>query len=69
MVEYLNMILLQIYWERKKIKNRLIFGEVMGRSLVSCFLIHSVYMPVGLLFSFCFVVFGLFSRIPFSRLR
>jgi len=26
----------------KKIENRLIFGEVMGKSLVSCFLTHSV---------------------------
>jgi len=26
----------------KKIENRLTFGEVMGKSLVSCFLTHSV---------------------------
>ena len=26
----------------KKSENRLIFGEVMGKSLVSCFLTHSV---------------------------
>jgi len=43
---YLNMTLLQIYYrvrQWKKNKNRLIFGEVMGKSLVSCFLLtHSV---------------------------
>ena len=26
----------------KKIENRLVFGEVMGKSLVSCFLTHGV---------------------------
>ena len=37
-MEYLNMSLLQMYyWVRqwKKCGNRLIFGEVMGKSLVS----------------------------------
>jgi len=37
-VEYLNMSLLQIYCQvsqYKKFENRLIFGEVMGKSLVS----------------------------------
>ena len=39
------MRLLQIsYWVRqwKKLENRLIFGVVMGKSLVSCFLTHGV---------------------------
>ena len=38
-VEYLNMILLQIYhWvcQRKNFENRLILGEFMGMSLVVC---------------------------------
>ena len=38
-VEYLNMSLVQIYhWvcQRKNFENRLTFGEVMGKSLVSC---------------------------------
>ena len=46
-VEYLDRSLLQIYnWVRqwKKIENRLIFDEVMGKSLVSCFLTRSVYV-------------------------
>jgi len=45
-VEYLNMSLLQIYqWvcQWKNFENRLTFGEVMGKSLVSCFFLrHSV---------------------------
>ena len=44
MVKYLNMTLLQIYYrvrQRKKFENRLIFGEVIGKSLVSCFFIDS----------------------------
>ena len=41
-VGYLNMSLLQMqiyYWvcQWKNLENRLIFGEVMGKSLVSCF--------------------------------
>ena len=43
---YLNMSLLQIYhWvcQRKNCENQLLFGEVMGESLVSCFsLTHGV---------------------------
>jgi len=46
MVGYFNMILLQIYhWvcHWKNFENRLTFGEVMGKSLVSCFLLtHGV---------------------------
>ena len=45
-IRYLNMSLLQIYYgvhQWKKLENWLIFGEVMGKSLVSCFLTHSVY--------------------------
>ena len=44
------MSLLQIYqwvWQWKNFENRLTFGEVMGRSLVSCFLRHSVYIYRG----------------------
>jgi len=44
-VEYLNKSLLQIYHlvcQRENFKNRLTFGEVMGKSLVSCFLTHDV---------------------------
>jgi len=45
-VEYLNMNLLQIYqWvcQWKNFENRLTFGKVMGKSLVSCFFLrHSV---------------------------
>jgi len=47
MVEYLNRICCKFTTEsvsKKKFENRLIFGEVMGKSLVSCFLTHSVYM-------------------------
>ena len=39
-MEYLNTSLLQIYqWvcQRKNFENRLTFGEVMGKSLVSCY--------------------------------
>jgi len=39
------MSVLQIYYrvrQWKKFENLLIFGEVMGKSLVSCFLTHSV---------------------------
>ena len=39
------MILLQIYrlvCQRKKFENTLTFGEVMGKSLMSCFLTHCV---------------------------
>jgi len=32
------MSLLQIYYGMKNNNNRFIFGEVMGKSLVSCFL-------------------------------
>ena len=43
------MSLLQIYYrvrQWKKFENRLIFGEVMGKSLVSCFLLtHGVEIP------------------------
>ena len=45
-VEYLNMSLLQIYqWvcQWKNFENRLTFGEVMGQSVVSGFLRHSVH--------------------------
>jgi len=45
MVEYLNTILLQITAKsvsEKKFENQLIVGEVMDKSLVSCFLTHSV---------------------------
>jgi len=31
----------------KKFENQLIFGEVMGKSLVSCFLTHSVVVIVA----------------------
>jgi len=44
-VEYLNTSLLQIcrsVCQRKNFENQLTFGEVMGMSLVSCFLTHSV---------------------------
>ena len=44
-MEYLNKILLQIYYrvhQWQKFENRLIFGEVMGKSLASCFWTHSV---------------------------
>jgi len=39
-MEYFNTGLLQIYqWvcQQKNFENRLTFGEVMGKSLVSCF--------------------------------
>jgi len=45
-VEYLNTILLQIYhWvcQWKNYENRLTFGKVMGKSLVSCFFWDTVY--------------------------
>jgi len=44
MVEYLNKSLLQFTTESvsQKTENRLIFGEVMGKSFVSCFLTHGV---------------------------
>ena len=49
------MILLQIYhwvWYWKNFENRLTFGEVMGKSLVSCFLLtHGVVQHWGLAFS------------------
>ena len=46
-MEYLNMSLLQIYqWvcQWKNFENRLTFGEVMGKSLVSCFFWDTVYI-------------------------
>ena len=44
MVEYLNMTVGNLLPSPsvKKFENRLIFGEVTGKSLVSCFLTHSV---------------------------
>ena len=62
------MSLLQIYqWvcQWKNFENRLTFGEVMGKSLVSCFFLrHSVYdhmiMSVGL-FGHSTVVFRVFN--------
>ena len=33
----------------KKLENRLIFGEVMGKSLVSCFLTHCVHLKANTL--------------------
>ena len=48
-VEYLNVHLLQIYhWvcEWKNVENRLTFGEVMGKSLLSGFLTHGVDITV-----------------------
>ena len=53
-VVYLNMTLLQIYhWvcRWKNFENRLIFAEVMGKSLVSCFLTHGVDSVLGLIVS------------------
>ena len=44
-VKHVNMSLLQIYrWvcQRKNLENQLVFGEVMDKSLVSCFLTHGV---------------------------
>ena len=44
MVEYLNIsVSLPV---KKNFENRLTFGEVMGKSLVSCFLRHSVVAGV-----------------------
>jgi len=31
---------------KRNFENRLIFGEVMGKRLVSCFLTHGVYFPM-----------------------
>jgi len=31
----------------KQIENRLIFGEVIGKSLVSCYLTHGVHLPIN----------------------
>jgi len=50
-VEYLNMSLLQIYqwvYQWKNFENRLTFGEVMGKSLVSCFFDESTKMFNGI---------------------
>jgi len=44
-VEYLNIFFCKFTTDsvsEKKFENRLIFGEVMGKRLVSCFLTHSV---------------------------
>ena len=49
MVDYLNMSLLQIYqWvcQWMNFENRLTFGEVMGKSLMSCFF-ERVYNQTG----------------------
>jgi len=46
------MSLLQIYiWvcQQKNFENRLTFGEVMGKSLVSCFLTYSVVYDIAVL--------------------
>jgi len=59
MVEYLNMSLLQIYqWvcQWKNFESRLTFGEVMGKSLVSCFLRHSVFRWAWPSLMLCFVL-------------
>ena len=45
MVEYLNRICCKFTTEsisKKKFENRIIVGEVMAKSLVSCFLTHGV---------------------------
>ena len=48
-VRYLNMTMLYIYYwvmEWKNFENRLIFGEVTCKSIVSCFLLtHGVDKP------------------------
>jgi len=51
-VEYLNMSLLHIYQrvcQQKNFENRLTFGEVMGKSLVSRFLTHGFDLVIVLL--------------------
>ena len=51
LVEYLIMSILHIYhWvcQRKNFENWLTFGEVMGKSLVSCFLTHIFWLTVYL---------------------
>ena len=48
------MSLLQIYqwvYQWKNFENRLTFGEVMGKSLVSCFFWDTVYIPENRKFS------------------
>ena len=53
-VGYLNMSLLQIYrWvcQWMNFEYRLTFGEVMGKSLVSCFLTHGVHLLSSLIFN------------------
>jgi len=49
-VGYFYMSLLQIYHrdcQRNNCQNRLLFGEVVGKSLVSCFLsTHCVYLEI-----------------------
>ena len=45
MVGYLNKSLLQIC-HQKDFQNQLIFGEVMDKSLVSCFLTHRVILAI-----------------------
>jgi len=45
-MEYLKIVLLQIYYpvhQWKEFENRLIFGGVIGKSLVSCFFWLTVY--------------------------
>ena len=53
-VGYFDMILLQIYhcvWYWKNFENRLTFGEVIGKILMSCFLLtHGVDLPYSVLY-------------------
>jgi len=60
-VEYLNMGLLQIYhWvcQWKNCEIRLTFGEVIGKSLVSCFFWLTVYMLLCTCVMFCSCIHG-----------
>ena len=70
---YLNMSLLQIYyWVRqwKKFEIRLIFGEVMSKSLVSCFCWLTVYKGPVVLWRFavdwCLTAVSTVGRRPLS---
>jgi len=56
----LEMNLLEIYHgvcQRKNCENRLLFGEVMGKSLVSCFLLtHGVCMLITVAVIFTYLL-------------